>query len=270
MSRPNQRKSTEINGNQRYNRRNELEGTDQSWRLETESTIECFSNNLISTTYVPNQEHVIENLTTTEHSTEEVSNLTHLIVLPTLLVALIREQAAEIENLKVRNSDLATANASLQTQKSCEESCQAREGLEKILSGTFESLLNQLNEKTQRLSDAEKTIQQMSFENASLRSELTGVGNNKADEEQKNRELSDENFSLRQEVSNLELMISDQKATVSDLRNKLDEKELTCQNKTNQLSELEQKILELEEKINQNESPSEEKSVMRRVMSYLR
>ena len=158
MHRRNKRKSTEINGNQRNQREdtsrnnpsNEVIGNYQNRTIGAESTIECFSNNSVSTTYVPNQEHLIESLTTIEHSTEEVFNLIPLVVLPTLtpLVAVLKEQAAEIENLKISVSDLVTANASLR---------------------------NKLNEKTKQLSEAEEKIHQLSNENRELSDENSSV-----------------------------------------------------------------------------------------------
>ena len=102
-----------------------------------ESVLESFPTESVSEPYVPNQETLIEDLT--RHTAQNSS------IGP--LVTLVREQSAEIENLKIAHSDLTATNAALRSQLSDAE--------QKILEMADEKL-----EMLQKISDLEKKIEE--------------------------------------------------------------------------------------------------------------
>ena len=137
------------------NSQNQTEGVDQNRRSEgqlgAESIMESFRSGSSSAVYEPNQQNVVEDLTRDVPTGEQKFNIEPL-------VTLVKEQSAEIENLKRINSDLTAANADLRTQVNeksetlenlTEQLSEAKRKIEKLddLEATIESLQNQLREK---------------------------------------------------------------------------------------------------------------------------
>ena len=74
-----------------------------------------------------------------------------------------------------------------------------------------------------------------------------------------NKQLAADNTALKQKLEQLEVTSSDLEATVLNLRSQLREKDQVCQDQTNQLSKMKQKISELEKTIERNNDISAKK-----------
>ena len=153
---------------------------DESLSRGTRSVFQSFPSGSSSDVYQPNQENLVANLTWNDPSAEQNFSMNPLITL-------LREQAAEIENLKLIKSDLTAANASLRTQVENDtksESIQLRNVKDVLadMATTSKDLRTQINdqknkcqEKVELIAVLEKSKNALLQESAELRADLRVV-----------------------------------------------------------------------------------------------
>ena len=214
---------------------NQSHDVDQNLRteghLEAESNMESFRSGSSSAVYQSNQQQdLVENLTRNIRSYDQ-NNIEPL-------VTLVKEQSAEIDNLKHMNSDLTAANADLRTQinqkiATCEQDLEKRAAENAVM-----------QRKLNKLETANAELQaQVAERKETCKDKMKLL----SDAEQEIQKLAVENAEIKKELKFFKTLSVDSANSNTELRYQLNEKHEALQARAEQLSDAELKILQLSE-----------------------
>ena len=156
----------------------------------------------------------------------------------------MKEQSAEIENLKQMNSDLTAANANLRTQinekiDTCEDQAKQLSTAKKEI----EKLVVENSEMRQEVKVSKAMILDSANSNTELRNQIRDKDVNLqtkikqlSDEEENNRQLSADNSRFRQQIESLRVNLSEVELSNTSVRNQLKEQDIAFQAEIEQLS----------------------------------